>query len=73
MKPWHSNGKKEAQLCGIAIFFEGRGFITKWDGAEDSDIEAVKGGLSDSMKRAAVQWGTLIPSGSKSRSAGAAL
>lgn len=56
-KPWHSNGKKEAQLCGIAIFFEGRGFITKWDGAEDSDIEAVKGGLSDSMKRAAVQWG----------------
>lgn len=56
-KPWHSNGKKEAQLCGIAIFFEGRGFITKWDGAEDSDIESVKGGLSDSMKRAAVQWG----------------
>ncbi|MFQ6978538.1 MAG: Rad52/Rad22 family DNA repair protein [Oscillibacter sp.] len=78
-KPWHSNGKKEAQLCGIAIFFEGRGFITKWDGAEDSDIEAVKGGLSDSMKRAAVNGGsaacctTLIPSGSKSRSAGAAL
>ena len=56
-KPWHSNGKKEAQLCGIAIYFEGRGFITKWDGAEDSDIESVKGGLSDSMKRAAVQWG----------------
>lgn len=24
-KPWHSNGKKEAQLCGIAIYFEGRG------------------------------------------------
>ena len=56
-KPWHSNGKKEAQLCGIAIYFEGRGFITKWDGAEDSDIESVKGGLSDSMKRAAYQWG----------------
>ena len=56
-KPWHGAGKKEAQLCGIAIYFEGRGFITKWDGAEDSDIEPVKGGLSDSMKRAAVQWG----------------
>lgn len=56
-KPWHGAGKKQAQLCGIAIYFEGRGFITKWDGAEDSDIEAVKGGLSDSMKRAAVQWG----------------
>ena len=56
-KPWHGAGKKEAQLCGIAIYFEGRGFVTKWDGAEDSDIEPVKGGLSDSMKRAAVQWG----------------
>ena len=56
-KPWHTNGKKESQLCGIAIHFEGRGFITKWDGAEDSDIEPVKGGLSDSMKRAAGQAG----------------
>lgn len=56
-KPWHGSGKKEAQICGISIFFEGRGFITKWDGAEDSDIEPIKGGLSDSMKRAAVQWG----------------
>ena len=56
-KPWHGNGKKEAQICGISIYFEGRGFVTKWDGAEDTDIEAVKGGLSDSMKRAAVQWG----------------
>lgn len=57
-KPWHAAGKKEAQICGISIFFEDKkGFITKWDGAEDSDIEPVKGGLSDSMKRAAVQWG----------------
>lgn len=56
-KPWHSAGKKEAQICGLSIFFEERGWITKWDGSEDSDIEPVKGGLSDSMKRAAVQWG----------------
>lgn len=49
--------KKDSQLCGIAIHFEGKGFITKWDGAEDSDIEPIKGGLSDSMKRAAYQWG----------------
>ena len=55
-KPWHGDGKKEAQLCGISIRY-GDGFITKWDGAENSDIEPVKGGLSDSMKRAAVQWG----------------
>lgn len=56
-KQWHGNGKKDAQICGISIYFEGKGFITKWDGAEDSDIEPIKGGLSDSMKRAAVQWG----------------
>ena len=56
-KPWHGNGKHEGQICGISIYFEGRGFITKWNGAEDTDIEPVKGGLSDSMKRAAVQWG----------------
>ena len=55
-KPWHGAGGKEAQLCGISIRF-GDEWITKWDGAEDSDIEPVKGGLSDSMKRAAVQWG----------------
>lgn len=56
-RPWHGTGKKEAQICGISIRFPEQGFITKWDGAEDSDIEPVKGGLSDSMKRAAVQWG----------------
>ncbi len=32
-------------------------WVTKWDGADNTHIEAVKGGLSDSMKRAAVQWG----------------
>jgi len=56
-KPWHNAGNKAAQICGISIYFPEKGFITKWDGAEDSDIEPVKGGLSDSMKRAAVQWG----------------
>lgn len=56
-RPWHSNGKKDSQLCGITIIFDGDVRITKWDGAEDSEIESIKGGLSDSMKRAAVQWG----------------
>ena len=42
-KPWHGANKKESQLCGIAVYYEGRGFITKWDGAEDSDIEPIKG------------------------------
>lgn len=32
-------------------------WVTKWDGADKTTIEATKGGLSNSMKRAAVQWG----------------
>lgn len=48
----------KAQLCGISIYFhEQKQWLTKWDGADDSDFESVKGGLSDSMKRAAVEWG----------------
>lgn len=69
-KPWHrfttKNKSSErtvdkeviSQLCGIFIYFEDlQRWIGKWDGAENTDIEAVKGGLSDSMKRAAYQWG----------------
>lgn len=52
------SGKKTSQLCGISIWSEARGeWITKWDGAEESDIEAIKGSLSSAMKRAAVQFG----------------
>jgi hypothetical protein len=43
-------------LCGISIRV-GETWITKFDGASNSDIEAVKGGLSDAFKRAAVKWG----------------
>lgn len=43
-------------LCGISIKVNDS-WITKYDGAENTDIEGVKGGLSGSMKRAAVQWG----------------
>lgn len=48
-------GGKAGVLCGLSIRVKGE-WITKWDGAEQTDIEAVKGGLSDAMKRAAVQW-----------------
>ncbi len=48
-------------LCGISIRIDrgdGTGeWVTKWDGADNSQVEAVKGGLSGAMKRAAVQWG----------------
>ena len=54
-KPW-KEGK--AQLCGISIYFQQQNqWLTKWDGTDDSDFESVKGGLSDSMKRSAVEWG----------------
>ena len=44
-------------LCGISIKC-GDEWVTKWDGAENTAIEAVKGGLSNSMKRAAsTGWG----------------
>ena len=43
-------------LCGISIRCE-HGWVTKWDGSDNTDIEAVKGGLSSSMKRAGSQWG----------------
>ena len=43
-------------LCGLSIRVGGE-WVTKWDGAENTDVEAIKGGLSGSMKRAAVQWG----------------
>ncbi|HEU0013451.1 MAG TPA: Rad52/Rad22 family DNA repair protein [Longimicrobium sp.] len=43
-------------MCGLSIRV-GEEWVTKWDGAENTDVEGVKGGLSGAMKRAAVQWG----------------
>lgn len=54
-KEWRV-GDKHGVLCGISIRINGE-WVTKWDGAENTDIESIKGGISDSMKRAAVQWG----------------
>lgn len=45
-------------LCGLSIREPGtKDWVTKWDGADETDIEPTKGGLSSSEKRAAVQWG----------------
>lgn len=44
-------------LCGLSIEVSPKEWVTKWDGAERTQVEAVKGGFSDSMKRAAVHWG----------------
>jgi hypothetical protein len=43
-------------MCGIAIRVNGE-WIQKWDGADNTDVESVKGGFSDAMKRSAVHWG----------------
>lgn len=51
--PWQNN----AQICGLSIYDSERGdWVTKYDGAENTDIEPIKGGLSDSFKRAACVW-----------------
>jgi hypothetical protein len=49
------SGKGVSQ--GITIKLPENGEVTKWDGAEETNIEAVKGGLSGAFKRAAVLWG----------------
>ncbi len=47
----------QSQICKISIYDEERKeWIDKSDGAENTDIEAIKGGLSDAFKRAAVKW-----------------
>lgn len=43
-------------ICGIQCKIESD-WLTKYDGADKTNIEATKGGLSNAMKRAAVQWG----------------
>jgi len=56
---WQDDYKPGADggvLCGISIRC-GEQWVTKWDGADNSEFEAVKGGLSDAFKRAAVKWG----------------
>jgi hypothetical protein len=43
-------------ICKLSLCLNGV-WISKEDGADRTNIEATKGGLSGSMKRAAVQWG----------------
>ena len=53
-KMWH----EKSQVCGISVFCPERNeWVTKFDGAGNSEYEPVKGGLSDAFKRTAVLWG----------------
>lgn len=57
-KPWHQIDGRPSQICGLSILDETRNeWITKWDGADATHIEPIKGGISDAFKRAAVLWG----------------
>ena len=47
----------DRMICSLSCSLNGSGWITKSDGADDSNIEGAKGGISDSLKRAAVQFG----------------
>lgn len=49
-----SDGK--GYLCGISVKVDEE-WITRWDGAESTRIEPLKGALSGAMKRAGVQFG----------------
>jgi len=44
-------------LCTITAVLPGGEIVRKTDGASRTGIEPVKGGISDAMKRAAVQFG----------------
>lgn len=44
-------------LCGISIYFEDKGWVTKWDTGVSGNTEIEKSVVSDSFKRASVKWG----------------
>lgn len=43
-------------ICTLAVRIAGE-WVSKSDGAGDTDVEGDKGALSDALKRAAVKWG----------------
>lgn len=56
---WQSEFAETARgrvICRLGIRF-GDAWVWKSDGAGDTDVEGEKGGISDSLKRAAVSWG----------------
>ena len=58
---WQNEYKAGPQggiICGLSIWCDTKKqWVTKWDGSDNTQIEAVKGGLSASMKRSGSQWG----------------
>jgi hypothetical protein len=55
-KNYFEKGPDGGILCGISIKCGGE-WVTKYDGAANTQVESVKGGLSSAQKRAGSQWG----------------
>ena len=56
---WQSRYTETASgrvICELSILLDGQ-WITKSDGAGDTQVEREKGAISDAFKRAAVHWG----------------
>lgn len=52
------NNDTTSHICQLSIYYEDRKeWISKSDGASSTDIEPIKGGLSNAFKRAASMWG----------------
>ena len=52
-----SDNGSTAHICKLSIYYPERGeWITKSDGAGCTDVEPIKGGLSNAFKRAASMW-----------------
>jgi len=50
--------QNNAQICSISLYNQERNeWVVKSDGADNSAVEPIKGGLTDAFKRAAVLWG----------------
>jgi hypothetical protein len=49
-------GKQEGFICTLSCLTP-TGWVSKQDVSDSTDIEALKGGFSGALKRAAVQWG----------------
>ena len=51
-------GPQGGLICKLGAYdTNSKQWVWKEDGAENTQVEAVKGGLSSAMKRTAVQWG----------------
>lgn len=56
--PWITLRDRPSQLCTLSIYIESRGeWVHKTDGADLTEYEPIKGGISGAFKRAAQQWG----------------